>query len=41
MCSLKNKKKKFDEIQKNLQDLNNENEDLKNKIAECVEISGG
>ena len=33
--------KKFDEIQKNVQDLNDENEDLKKKIAECVEISGG
>ena len=32
--------KKFDEIQKNVQELNNENEDLKMKIAECAEISG-
>jgi chromosome segregation ATPase len=31
--------KKFDEIQNNVKTLNEENEDLKNKIAECVDIS--
>ena len=31
--------KKFEEIQNNVKTLNEENEDLKNKIAECVEIS--
>ena len=33
-------KKKFDEIHKNVEDLSNENENLKNKIAECAEIAG-
>ena len=32
--------KKFEEIKNNVEDLKIENEDLKNKIAECAEITG-